>query len=198
MNLLYPKFSLRLLPAMLGHAVLGALVAGLYGVVHDQITYTLSTEYFTNLKFDQFCYADLGWPTRGFVAEIGFLATWWVGFFAAWFIARVTVPAYPGRLALRRSLQSFGIVFAVAACGALTGYVMGVLHGPNYGPWQPLAEMLQVRDVRSFVCVAYIHNAGYLGGLAGLVVALLVLVWRRRAERAQARQETAEAARGET
>lgn len=196
MNLLYPKFSLRLLPAMVGHAVLGALIAGLYGVVHDQVTYTISPEYFTNLKFDQFHYADVGLPTRGFVGEIGFLATWWVGFFAAWFIARVTVPAYPGRLALRRSLQSFGVVFAVAACGAVAGYLMGVFHGPDYGPWQSLAEMLQVRDVWSFVCVAYIHNSGYLGGLAGLVVALLALVWRRRGERTQARHESADLDRG--
>jgi hypothetical protein len=37
-NLLYPKIDLKHLPGILGHAAVGALVAALYGIVHDQIT----------------------------------------------------------------------------------------------------------------------------------------------------------------
>ena len=33
----------------------------------------------------------------------------------------------------------------------------------------------QISDTWSFVRVAYIHNAGYLGGLVGLIVALVVI-----------------------
>ena len=75
MNVLYPKIRLDLLPAMVGYAAAGAILAGLYGVVHDQVTYSISPEYFTRLKFTQFHYADFGLPARVFVAEIGFLAT---------------------------------------------------------------------------------------------------------------------------
>ena len=53
-NILYPKLRPSLLLPMLGYAVMGALIAGLYGVVHDQITYSMSPEYFTRLKFFQF------------------------------------------------------------------------------------------------------------------------------------------------
>jgi hypothetical protein len=53
-NIFYPKFRPSLLLPMLGYAVMGALIAGLYGVVHDQITYSMSPEYFTRLKFFQF------------------------------------------------------------------------------------------------------------------------------------------------
>ncbi len=74
-NILIPKFRLSQMPAMLGYATLGALFAGLYGVVHDEITHSISPEYFTRLKFLQFHYADFGFPPRVFVAEIGFLAT---------------------------------------------------------------------------------------------------------------------------
>jgi len=84
-SLLYPKLRLDLLRRMLGYAVLGALIAGCYGVLHDQITYSISAEYFTRLKFLQFHYADFRFPARVFVAEIGFLATWWVGLIAGWF-----------------------------------------------------------------------------------------------------------------
>ena len=72
MNIFYPRIELRLLPRMLGIAFLGAIVGGLYGILHDQITYSISPEYFTRLKFFQFHYADFGLPPRYFVAEIGF------------------------------------------------------------------------------------------------------------------------------
>ena len=64
MNILYPKIRLAQLPTMLGYAALGGLLAGLYGVVHDQVTYSISQEYFTRFKFLQFHYADFGLPPR--------------------------------------------------------------------------------------------------------------------------------------
>src|SRR5436190_2711279 len=102
MNILYPRLALSSLPMLISCAVLGALIAGCYGIVHDQITYSISSEYFTKVKFAQFHYADFGWPKRIFVAEIGFLASWWVGLFAGWFIGRVAIgSATPGRRATR-------------------------------------------------------------------------------------------------
>jgi hypothetical protein len=69
-------------------AIIGGLIAGAYGIVHDQVTYTIAPEYFTKLKFHQFHYADFGLGNRIFAATIGFLATWWVGAIAAWLLAR--------------------------------------------------------------------------------------------------------------
>ena len=41
--------------------VLAAIViASLYGVGHDQVTYTISPEYYTKFKFIQFNLADSG------------------------------------------------------------------------------------------------------------------------------------------
>ena len=81
---------------MIGIAGIGALIAGLYGIVHDQVTFTLSADYFYRLKFVQFRFADFGLPVRVFVGIIGFLATWWVGLIAGWLLARVT----PGQASL--------------------------------------------------------------------------------------------------
>lgn len=93
MNLLYPGIKLHQLPRMLAVSALGAAVAGACGILHDQITYTLSQEYFTRLKFDPFSCLDLRDHPRLFAGVIGFLATWWVGLFAGWFLARVIVPS---------------------------------------------------------------------------------------------------------
>jgi hypothetical protein len=177
MNLLYPRLRASWLPIMLAHALLGAALAGLYGIVHDQITYTISPEYFTRLKFAQFHYADFGLPPRIFVAEIGFLAAWWVGFVAGWFIARITVPTFSWAVALRHSLRGFGIILASALAASCIGYELGLLRGPHadYSAWQRFASERGVMDLPAFVRVAYIHNAGYLGGLIGLVISMIYL-----------------------
>ena len=80
MNLLYPKFPLKHLPTMLRTALAGMIVAGCYGALHDQISYSISEEYFTKLKFHQFGYANFGLHPRIFAAEVGFLAIWWLHF----------------------------------------------------------------------------------------------------------------------
>ena len=164
-NHLFPNIRLRALPALLGYTVLGSLLAGIYGILHDQITYTISPEYFTQVKFVQFHWADFGLPPRVFIAEVGFLATWWVGFIAAWFIARITVPAYPPGMAFRRTMQGFSIIFAVAAAAFVVGYLLGILWTAD--STSPVWT--------HFLQVAFIHDAGYLGGLIGLIVAILYL-----------------------
>jgi hypothetical protein len=165
MNMVFPNIRLRALPALLGYAVLGSLLAGIYGILHDQITYSISPEYFTGGKFKQFHYADFGFPPRVFVAEIGFLATWWVGFIAAWFIARINLATCPPGMAFRRTMQGFSIIFAVAAAAFVVGYLLGILWtaDSNSPVWT------------HFLQVAFIHDAGYLGGLIGLIVAILFL-----------------------
>ena len=54
------------------------IIAGCYGVIHDQITYTISNEYFTKYKFDQFGVGPAV-PYRLGVSYVGWMATWWMG-----------------------------------------------------------------------------------------------------------------------
>ncbi len=78
MNIFYPTMPAKRWSALLCMAGFGALAGGLYGAVHDQISFSISREYFTRMKFIQFAWADFGWPERLFAAEVGFLATWWM------------------------------------------------------------------------------------------------------------------------
>ena len=182
MNLLIPSFKLRLLPLMLGISCLGALIAGSYGILHDQITYSISGEYFTRMKFNQFYYANFGWPVRMFVSEIGFLATWWVGFVSGWFLARIAVPSWPAVVAFKRCLAGFCIIFFTTFAAGVIGWFLGVHHTSDYSHWRDMCWGLGVKDVPAFVTVGYIHNAGYIGGLTGLVAALVHLVRLRKIE----------------
>jgi len=55
------------------------LAAGLFGIIHDEISYSVSNEYFTKFKFIQFRLLDTNLPDRFRAAEVGFLASWWMG-----------------------------------------------------------------------------------------------------------------------
>ena len=56
------------------------LIAGVYGILHDQLTYTISPEYYTKFKFIRFG-IDPQMSDRLAVCKIGFLSTWWAGIY---------------------------------------------------------------------------------------------------------------------
>jgi hypothetical protein len=172
-----PRIALADVPPMILVALIGGVIAGLYGIIHDQITYSISPEYFTKLKFEQFRYADLGLGDRVFVSTIGFLATWWVGFIAAWFLARRLIPNQPRDQAYQQIRTGIVCIIAFGLSFGIGGYGYGLWRGPDadYSSWTWAVREFKIRDTWSFVRVAYIHNAGYLGGLIGLVVALVTI-----------------------
>lgn len=178
-----PRIPLCAVRGILLVTVVGALVGGIYGILHDQVTYTIGKEYFTRIKFDQFHYArpPFGSP-RLFVGIIGFLATWWVGALTAWVLARVSL-SREGRIAPPREIAvSFCIVFLTALLAAICGWAWG-LHRQSTGyadGWIHLMELRGVQDRESFMTVAYIHNSSYLGGVVGMIFGLFYLARCRR------------------
>jgi hypothetical protein len=64
--------------------IVAPLLAALYGTLHDQLTYTISPEYYTKFKFFQFELTEnkeeaiLSNP-RLAVAAVGVMATFWMG-----------------------------------------------------------------------------------------------------------------------
>jgi hypothetical protein len=173
MDVIYPRIKLARLPGMIRISLLGALLAGIYGAVHDQISYSISEQYFTKLKFHQFWYANFGFPPRVFAAEVGFLASWWVGMIIAWFLARLSMTELPSQQRKATTVIAFSIVLVFALLAGACGLSLGVARsrGEDLSSWAPFERTLQLTDLPRFVIVAYLHNGSYFGGLVGFIIA---------------------------
>ncbi len=162
---------------MLALAAVGAMAASCYGIVHDQITYTLAPEYFTRLKFHQFAWSNLGLPHRIFVGQIGLLASWWVGLICGWLVARAGAAELPAAQRWPRVARAFSIVAIITIAAGVVGWLWGavVVTRCDLAAWQIARTSLGVRDLPGFVVVAYIHNGTYVGAAIGTLVAIFDL-----------------------
>jgi hypothetical protein len=172
MNIWHPKLSFKRWLTVFRIALACTVLAGVYGAVHDQISYTISPEYFTRMKFHQFRYANFGWPQRVFAAEVGFLATWWVGLIGGWILARLGLAelaeARKGTAVLTAFAMAAGMAVLTGAVGAGFGVVAA---RSDLAGWKEVQDALELLDLPAFVIVAYLHAASYIGGLLGLVCA---------------------------
>lgn len=158
------------------------LIGGLYGALHDQLSYTVSPEYFTHFKYHQFGFEPQWFGGhRPTVAVIGFLATWWVGLFIAVFLAPLSFMFKDPARMRRELLQATGITLGIAMVCSL----LGLCYGWFFIRSAPLGWYLPegLADEHAFLSVGSMHNMGYLGGVLGLCVAVTVMVWRKKRER---------------
>jgi predicted secreted protein len=158
------------------------LLAGLYGILHDQITYTIAPEYFTKFKFDQFGF-EAAWfgGDRWTVAAIGFLATWWTGIFIGLGIG-LTGLIFKDHISMRKAIQkAMLIIFCIALCMGIIGFFYGkfILTKTGVNWWLP--ENLISKN--NFIIVGSIHYFSYLGGLLGLLVGIFYLIRLNRIQR---------------
>ncbi len=159
--------------------ILTPLICGLFGILHDQVTYTLSEEYYTKFKFIQFGLVEkqgmqLQMNHRLGAVIVGFMATWWVGIPIGLFYAGMLM-SFKYSIELKKLyFKTVALTFAIAIVTSFTGYLYWKIFLQQASPDWFLPET--VRDTKSFYCVGSIHNFSYLGGGIGWMAGMLYLV----------------------
>jgi hypothetical protein len=148
------------------------VIAGLYGILHDQLTYAIAPEYFTRFKFCQFA-IPLALPARYGVAVVGWSATWWTGVPMGIGLA-VVLTFYPLSAILRAYLRGITVLLASALAFGLAGLLAGILFFSKMADNWLLPE--GVTQPGRFIAVGCMHDGSYLGGFLGLVTAIAILV----------------------
>lgn len=160
--------------------LLSALIAGIYGILHDQLTYSISPEYYFRFKFDMFGIPD-ELHNRVGASMVGFMATWWMGLLLG------TVYSILGYLLFDKD-HFFGAVLRAVLITLLATFMSGLI-GLAYGA---VALSRQPRDhfpgwfipdglldYPHYIMVGSMHNWGYLGALMGLFAAVVYMVRKR-------------------
>jgi hypothetical protein len=163
--------------------LLTVLIAGGYSILHDQITYTISHEYYTKFKFVQFGLAeedqalDLAEPRQA-VAIVGFMATWWTGVVIGLVLGLVGLTFPTAGSMFQAIMRATGIILLVTILAGIVGGFYGKYYLARYGVDWWLPEHLVHKG--DFITVGSIHNFSYLGGLVGLVAGIIYLNRRKR------------------
>jgi hypothetical protein len=153
-------------------------MAGVYGALHDQISYTVSPDYFFAFKFHQF-HVSPHLQNRVGAAIVGWKATWWMGAIIGppLLAAGLLIPG--ARAYLKHVLIAFAVVTTTAlivGLGALAVAAVNVTPDnlPNF--WFPEG----VVDKVAFARVGVMHNFSYLGGFLGIVTGVVYMAIARR------------------
>ena len=141
---------------------IACLVAGLYGAVHNQISYSVAPEYFTEFKFHQFR-IDPALRHRVGASIVGWHASWWMGIV----IGVVVIPLGWLVRGARHYFFAMLRVYAVIVTTTCTVGLVALAHG--YGTL-----------VSPFARAGQMHNFSYLGGLLGIVVGGVCIIVKHR------------------
>jgi hypothetical protein len=153
---------------------LSVVLAGVYGILHDQVTASISEEYFTRLKFPQFRLSP-GTPFRTGVSLIGFYATWWMGGLIGIVLGLIGFLLYPDHTSMQKALnRSLLLVFTTTILLSVCGYLYGNFYLADHGVswWMPDG----LYNKHGYIVTGSIHNFSYAGGLCGLLLAVTYLL----------------------
>lgn len=156
--------------------IISAIIAGIYGILHDQLTYTISPEYYTKFKFIQFALTEERVPIkypRFYVAVTGWMATWWVGLIIGFILSLFTL--FQKENIYKTTLKAIVVVLLVAFITGLAGLICGYTFVSDLFSPMEWYYPENVIDKKSFTAVGTMHNFSYTGGLMGLVVGILYI-----------------------
>lgn len=169
----------RKLALLIALLPLAALLGAAYGAVHNQISYTVSPEYFTKFKFISFHMPWAYEAQRVGASVVGALASWWMGVLIYLPLAAISLRARDTRRMVRSLCTALVLVIIIVFIIGLFGLAIGFLNVgthniDTYRHWL----MPNVENPVAFIHAGWMHNFSYAGGFIGLAVGC-VFLWRK-------------------
>jgi len=155
------------------------VIAALYGVGNDQVTYTISPEYYTRFKFIQFNLADSGaarhmTQPRSAVVLVGVKATWWMGVYIGAILGLGALVFRNADRMFASAMQAVALVLLFTVAGGFAGWLYGrdvlVKKGVNWRIPDHLA------DRPAFITAGTIHTFSYIGAGVGVLAGIVFLI----------------------
>ena len=162
-----------------------SVMAGVYGIIHDQITITVSLDYFRYFKGLEYIPVTY----RAGAAYIGWISTWWVGFFASLIMVVITLlktrSEHFVRIILLRCVKIMCVAAGLGLIAGVFGYLFPLENNVWFGFLFPMqikhfydfALKNNVENYTAFFSVWMIHNFGYFGGGIGALWQIISILF---------------------
>ncbi|WP_100612593.1 hypothetical protein [Confluentibacter lentus] len=152
--------------------IISIILASIYGIFHNQISYSISTEYFTKFKFEQFGFVEYGLDTPRMTAGlIGIWATWWFGLLIGLINGIVGLFQPTSKIMWKSSFGATIRTLLIAIGFGILGILVGKFIISNLNAnWNLPADLT---DRESFLTAGTMHNFSYLGGIIGLIYGII-------------------------
>ncbi|WMI68254.1 CDP-archaeol synthase [Mangrovimonas sp. YM274] len=139
---------------------LSIILASIYGFLHNQVSYSISTEYFTKFKFDQFWSVKytLDFP-RMSAGLIGIASTWWFGLILGLIIGIVGMFQWNPKVMWKSSIGAIIRTLVIAIGIGIVGILIGKFIISNLNTnWNLPVDLM---DQKSFLIAGTMHNFSY-------------------------------------
>ncbi|MEL0457286.1 hypothetical protein WJN01_13690 [Flavobacteriaceae bacterium SZ-1-7] len=152
--------------------IISIILASIYGILHNQISYSISSEYFTKFKFDQIGeWLHQVENERIAISFVGFVSTWWFGLLLGLIIGIVGMFQPNSKIMWKSGIgaifRTLGIAIGIGIVGILVGKFLISNLNAN---WNLPAELI---DRKSFLTAGTMHNFSYFGGIIGLIYGII-------------------------
>ncbi len=155
--------------------VLCCIIAGIYGILIDQLTYTVSPEYYTHYKFPLYNINPYEFGgDRMSALVIGFLATWWTGLFIGAGLGFTSMIFEQRRERRKNLVVAVLIVLVTTILLGVIGYFYGLVVEVNDVVDQRML-IQSLNDPVEFIIVRSVHQHSYVGAFLGLFLGISYL-----------------------
>lgn len=159
--------------------IICALTIGIYGALYDQLTYSISSEFFTKFKFLKYNFATgdeaiLSFP-RFWVAIAGFLSTWRLGA-----VIGVALGAFVPHITDRKYFRFLFKTLMWTILGVSFAGLYGLLYGKYYLAPRGVDWHFpdNIMDLNSFIIAGSMYNYTYAGGFFSIYGYMLIHLFR--------------------
>ena len=159
--------------------IASTLLASAYGYFHNYITFSISPEYFTKFKFQQFSVLEYVIENNDHLkaSYVGIMATWWFGALIGGIIGLSSF--FLSKINILHFLKAVLLCMGVTILFSFLGYLVGLYATKDLGFSAEFLNSLSNKE--DFLTAGTMHNFSYLGGSVGLFVAILYLLRVHRA-----------------
>lgn len=165
---------------------LAVICAVLFGIFNDQITVTISPEYYSVFKHEQFAlvleqFGLIDAPTRVQAVVIGTVATWWYGLFLGIVLGICGMIGRCSPISTRGYLRAVAwvmlVTLGISFASGTIAFILEPAIKPDVVHWPFLTG---IQNTRAAFAVGWWHNGAYLGALVATTMASLRVQKQRR------------------